>query len=46
VIHSEETVQKVVGVIASYLGNGELEKVMHSLPRDMQSLFPALASTV
>ena len=25
---------------------GELEKVMHSFPRDMQSLFPALASTV
>jgi hypothetical protein len=28
------------------MGNGELEKVMYSFTGDMQSLFPALASTV
>jgi len=33
-----------VVIIAAHIG--KLEKVMHSFPRDMQSLFPALASTV
>jgi uncharacterized protein (DUF2267 family) len=44
VIDPAETVQNVLAVVASHVGNGELEKVMHSFPRDMQSLFPALAS--
>jgi uncharacterized protein (DUF2267 family) len=44
VIDPAETVQNVLAVVASHTGDGELEKVMHSFPRDMQSLFPALAS--
>jgi uncharacterized protein (DUF2267 family) len=44
VIDPAETVQNVLAVVASHVGNGELEKVMHSFPPDMQSLFPALAS--
>ena len=40
-----EIVQNVLGVIASHTGYGELKKVMHSFPHDMQSLFPATAST-
>jgi uncharacterized protein (DUF2267 family) len=44
VIDPAETVQNVLGVVANHVGNGELEKVMHALPKDMQSLFPALAS--
>src|SRR6266513_4272294 len=43
VIDPVETVQNVLGVIASHLGNGELEKVMLALPKDMQPLFPAPA---
>jgi hypothetical protein len=31
-------------VVASYIGVGEMTKVTHSFPDDMQSLFPALAS--
>ncbi len=45
VIDPVETVQNVLGVIASHMGSGELKKVMHSFPHDMQSLFPAIAST-
>ena len=41
--HAIDAVQKVGGVVASHMGNGELEKVMHSLPCTTQSLFPALA---
>ncbi len=26
------------------VGGGEIKKVMHSFPRDLQSLFPALAA--
>ena len=44
VIDPEETVQAVLVVIADHIGGGELEKVMHSLPKDMQSLVPATAS--
>jgi uncharacterized protein (DUF2267 family) len=44
VIDPIETVQNVLRVVASHTGNGELEKVMHSFPHDMQSLFPATAS--
>src|SRR5438270_1274802 len=39
VIDPVETVQNVLGVVAAHTGNGELEKVMLSLPKDMQSLF-------
>jgi len=46
VIDPVETVQNVLGVVAAHTGNGELEKVMLSLPKDMQSLFAALASIV
>ena len=46
VIDPVETVQNVFGVVAAHTGNGELEKVMLSLPKDMQSLFAALASIV
>jgi uncharacterized protein (DUF2267 family) len=31
-------------VVANHIGTGEMTKVMHSFPHDMQSLFPALAS--
>src|SRR5205814_10234829 len=31
-------------VAGRYTGAGEMHKVMHSLPQDMQSLFPALAA--
>jgi uncharacterized protein (DUF2267 family) len=44
VIDPVETVQNVLAVAASHIGGGELRKVMHAFPRDMQSLFPALAS--
>src|SRR5205823_14920376 len=44
VIDPLETVQAVLGVAAIYIGGGEMEKVKHSFPSDMQSLFPALAS--
>jgi uncharacterized protein (DUF2267 family) len=44
VIDPVETVQNVLAVVANHIGNGELTKVMQSFPRDMQSLFPALAS--
>jgi uncharacterized protein (DUF2267 family) len=40
-----ETAQCVLSVVANYVGAGEMTKVMHSFPHDMQSLFPALAST-
>ena len=43
---SEQGFETVRVIIAAHMGNDELEKVMHSFPRDMQSLFPALASTV
>jgi uncharacterized protein (DUF2267 family) len=44
VIDPVETVQNVLAVVASHIGDGELTKVMQSFPRDMQSLFPPLAS--
>jgi uncharacterized protein (DUF2267 family) len=44
VIDPVETVQNVLAVIASHIGAGEMTKVMGSFPRDMQPLFPALAS--
>jgi len=46
VIDAAERVQNVFRVIASHVGDGELEKVMHTLPKDVQSLFPAIASAV
>jgi uncharacterized protein (DUF2267 family) len=44
VIDPVETVQSVLSVVASHIGAGEVGKLMHSFPHDMQSLFPALAS--
>jgi uncharacterized protein (DUF2267 family) len=43
VIDPRETTRNVLSVVAGYIGSGEMEKVMHSFPQDMQSLFPALA---
>jgi hypothetical protein len=34
----------MLAVVVSHLGGGEMEKVMHSFPEDLESLFPALAS--
>jgi uncharacterized protein (DUF2267 family) len=44
VIDPAETIQSVLAVVADHIGGGEMEKVMHSFPQDMQSLFPALAA--
>jgi len=44
VIDPEEIVQAVLAVVGDHIGRGELEKVMHSLPKDMHSLFLATAS--
>jgi uncharacterized protein (DUF2267 family) len=38
-----ETTQAVLAVVGSHVGMGEMEKVKHSFPRDMQNLFPAMA---
>ena len=34
----------VLAVVANHMGGGEMEKVIDAFPRDMQSLFSALAS--
>ena len=34
----------VFAVVADHMGGGEMEKVIDAFPRDMQSLFSALAS--
>ena len=39
-----ETTRDVVSIVANYVGSGEMEKVVHSFPQDMQPLFPALAA--
>jgi uncharacterized protein (DUF2267 family) len=44
VINPVETVQNVFAVVGSHMGGGEMQKVVDAFPRDMQSLFPALAS--
>jgi uncharacterized protein (DUF2267 family) len=44
VIDLLETMRSVLSVVANYAGGGEIEKIMHSFPHDMQWLFPALAS--
>jgi uncharacterized protein (DUF2267 family) len=44
VINPVEITQAVLGVVASYVGIGEMDKVKHGFPSDMQNLFPALAS--
>jgi uncharacterized protein (DUF2267 family) len=44
VIDPLETARTVLSIVASYVGVGEMTKLMHSFPHDMQSLFPALAS--
>jgi len=41
----DPAVQNILVMIASHDGQGEMPKVMRTLPRDMQPLFPALAST-
>jgi uncharacterized protein (DUF2267 family) len=38
-----EITQAVLAVVGSYVGLGEMGKVKHSFPRDMQNLFPTLA---
>jgi len=45
VIDPVEIIQNVVAVVATHIGDGEMQKVMYSFPRDMQSLFPAPASS-
>src|SRR4051794_32549950 len=44
VIDPVETVQNALAIVADHIGSGEMHKAMDALPRDMQSLFPALAS--
>jgi uncharacterized protein (DUF2267 family) len=44
VIDPTATIQAVLAVVADHIGGGELEKVMHSFPKDMQLLFLATAS--
>jgi hypothetical protein len=44
VIDPVETTQGVLLVVASYIGVGEMEKIMHSFPQDMQSLIPPLTA--
>jgi uncharacterized protein (DUF2267 family) len=44
VIDPAETTESVVAVIAGHLGAGEMQKVMHSFPHDLQALFLPLAS--
>ena len=39
-----QTIQSVLAVVMGDIGGGEMEKVMHSFPYDMQSLFSALAA--
>jgi hypothetical protein len=41
----DPVVQNTLVMIASHSEQGEMPKVMHTFPRDMQPLFPALAST-
>ena len=41
---NEQGLENVLAVIASHIGAGEMTKAMGSFPRDMQPLFPALAS--
>jgi uncharacterized protein (DUF2267 family) len=38
-----ETTRGVFSVVADYVGAGELDKVVHAFPSDMQSLFAAPA---
>jgi uncharacterized protein (DUF2267 family) len=44
VIDPVETVQNVVAIVADHIGDGEMHKVMHVFPSDMQALFLAFAS--
>src|SRR5437763_8923030 len=39
---SKAPIKMALSVIASYIGAGEMDKVKHSFPRDMQNLFPRL----
>ncbi|PYJ25462.1 MAG: DUF2267 domain-containing protein [Verrucomicrobia bacterium] len=43
VIDPLETTQAVLSMVSTYIGGGEIDKVKHSFPHDMQSLFPDLA---
>jgi uncharacterized protein (DUF2267 family) len=43
-IDSAETIRYVLTVVGNHMGDGEMQKVMDSFPRDTQSLFPPLAS--
>jgi uncharacterized protein (DUF2267 family) len=44
VIDPVETVQNVLAIVANHIHGGEMHKMMDVFPRDIQSLFPALAS--
>jgi uncharacterized protein (DUF2267 family) len=44
IIDPAQTTESVVAVIASHVGAGEMQKVMHNFPRDLQALFRPLAS--
>ena len=37
VIDPVETVQNVVAIVADHIGDGEMHKVMHVFPSDMQA---------
>ena len=44
VIDPVEIVQNVLEIVTSHVSGGEMHKEMNAFPRDIQSLFPALAS--
>jgi uncharacterized protein (DUF2267 family) len=44
VIDLVETVQNALAIVANHIGGGEMHKVMDAFPRDIQSLFRALAA--
>jgi uncharacterized protein (DUF2267 family) len=44
VIDPLQTTQCVLSVVASHVSAGEMTKIIHSYPNDMQSFFPTLAS--
>jgi uncharacterized protein (DUF2267 family) len=43
VIDPLETTQAVLFIVSRNIGGGEMEKVKHSFPQDMQPLFPEVA---
>jgi len=43
VIDPLETTQAVLSAVSNYSGGGEMHKVKHGFPQDMQPLFPEFA---